>query len=79
MKGSRCTRKAFQLRIVPERELTFFFTIDHCIGSPHFAAATSVRDQLWVRARGPAVPHTVNKRSKISGYDTTHPSRQAGV
>ena len=69
VKGNRCTRKALELRIVPERELIFFFfTIDHCIGSPHNAAATSVRDQPWVRVRGPAGPRTVTKMSKISGY-----------
>ena len=45
----------------------FFFTIDHCIGSPHNAATISVRDQPWVRVRGPAGPRTVTKMSKISG------------
>ena len=69
IKGNRCTRKAFWLRIVPERELIFFFiTIDHCIGSPHNAAATSVRDQPCARVRCPAGPRTVTKMSKISGY-----------
>ena len=69
IKGNRCTRKAFWLSIVPERELIFFSSrIDHCIGSPHNAAATSVRDQPWVRVRGPAGPRTVTKMSKISGY-----------
>ena len=75
IKGNRCTRKAFLLRIVPERELKFFFfTIDigHCIGSPHNAAATSVRDQPWVRVHGPAGQRTVTKMSKISGYDVVH-------
>ena len=44
--------------------------IDHCIGSPHNAAVTSVRDQPWLRVRGPAGPRTVKKMSKISGYET---------
>ena len=55
-----------------ERTDLFFVTIDHCIGYPHNAAATSVRDQPWVRVRGPAGPRTVTKMSKISGYGTVY-------
>ena len=45
-----------------------FFMIDYCIGSPHYAAATSVRDQLWVHVRGPAGLRTVTNMSKSYGY-----------
>ena len=67
IKGNRCTRKAFSLRIFPERELIIFFLHDRPL---HWMSAQRcrdhVRDQPWVRVRGPAGPRTVTKMSTRS-------------
>ena len=64
--GNRCTRKAFQLRIVPERELIFLH--DRPL---HWIPALRCGDQRPRSAAGwrtrPVGPRTVTNMSKMSG------------